>query len=82
MHKSKHIILESNPEFLPISIVSICMLSGFFLFPVMFPCMRRFLPYLKIAMVDKSVATFFNAAVNSVIEERQTDKQVPFESML
>ena len=48
----------------------------------MFPCMRRFLPYLKIAMVDKSVATFFNAAVNSVIEERQTDKQVPFELML
>jgi len=53
-----------------------------FLFPVLFPCIRRFLPYLRMTMIDKSVATFFNAAVNSVIEERQTDKKVPFESIL
>ena len=53
-----------------------------FIFPVLFPFIRRFLPYLKMTMVDRSVATFFNAAVNSVIEERQTDKKVPFESVL
>jgi len=53
-----------------------------FIFPVLFPFIRRFLPYLKMTMVDRSVATFFNAAVNSVIEERQTDKKVPFESIL
>ena len=33
-------------------------------------------------MIDRGVATFFNAAVNSVIEERQTDEKVHFESIL